>query len=301
MRFIVQTGIVEILIFVIFLQGLVQAEPLKLTVEKNGFAGTYYEASDHSKPVGLVVLGGSEGGEAQWLSELLSKANYSTLSIAYFKAPGTPDYLDEIDLEYFDKPMNWFAKRKGMQRKKIVVIGGSKGAELALLLASQNKNIQGVVAISPSSVVFQGIPKVFWPPRSSWKYKGKPYPFVPYDISRGINVANLRPMYELSLTHSQSVNQAIIPIEKINGPVLLLTGEDDTMWPACSMAESLVDRFRTKKFPHTFKHVNYNHAGHTLNEFFMLGGTKEGNKIARIESWKEIIKYLEKYNSIGKP
>ena len=268
------------------------SEPLEITVAEEGFAATYYNVPAGTKPVGVVVLGGSEGGKAVRQAKAFADEGYPVLSLAYFKEPGTPDYLDEIPLEYFDKPIEWFAARPSMRGKKIVLVGGSKGAELALLLASRKTAIAGVIAISPSSVVFQGIPQVFWPPRSSWSYKGEQLPFVAYDASQGVDPANLRPLYELSLSHTEKVANAFIPVEKINGPILLLSGDDDGMWPASDMAEAMVDRLKANKFPHAFEHVKYENAGHTLNEFFMIGGTREGNKKARVDSGRTVLTFL---------
>lgn len=271
------------------------SERLKSTVAQEGFAATYYDVVAEEKPLGIIVLGGSEGGESQRRAKAFAAEGYQVMSLAYFKSPGTPDYLDEIPLEYFDKPIEWFAKRPNMTDKKIVLVGGSKGGELALLLASRKKEIAGAIAISPSSVVFQGIPKVFWPPRSSWTYDGKPLPFVPYDASQGVDPRNLRPLYKLSLSHTEKVAKASIQVERITGPILFLSGEDDGMWPASDMAKVMMDRLKKKGFPHAFSHVKYENAGHTLNEFFMIGGTEEGNKEARLDSWQKAMSFLSMF------
>lgn len=144
------------------------SESVDVTVSQEGFAATYYDAAGKDESVGVIVLGGSEGGKSERRAQAFAAEGYPVMSLAFFKVPGTPEYLDEIPLEYFDKPIEWFAKRPSMKDRKIVLVGGSKGGELALLLASRIAEIGGVIAISPSSVVFQGIPKVFWPPRSSF-------------------------------------------------------------------------------------------------------------------------------------
>ncbi len=292
MNHILSTTFAAIVIVAVYCCEASCAEPLEITVAQEGFAATYFSAAEETKPVGVVVLGGSEGGKSVRLAPGFTAIGYPVLSLAYFKEPGTPDYLDEIPLDYFDKPIAWFADRPGMQGKKIVLVGGSKGAELALLLASRTREIAGVIAISPSSVVFQGLPQIFWPPRSSWTYQGKPLPFVPHDASQGVDPNNLLPLHELSLSHTEKVEKALIPVEKINGPILLLSGIDDGMWPAADMAEAIVDRLKQRQFPHAFEHVKYENAGHTLNEFFMIGGTSEGNKKARVDSWQQILAFL---------
>ena len=44
----------------------------------------------------------------------------------------------------------------------------------------------------------------------------------------------------------------------------------------------MMDRFAYFNFAHSYQHIAFPDAGHTLNEWFMLGGTKEGNREARL-------------------
>ncbi|MBK6284106.1 MAG: acetylxylan esterase, partial [Draconibacterium sp.] len=65
--------------------------------------------------------------------------------------------LELIPLEYFEEIIRKFESKPEVKNKKIVVWGGSKGGELALLLASKFIQIEGVIATVPSCVVFQGL------------------------------------------------------------------------------------------------------------------------------------------------
>ena len=286
----------SVLLAIALTQTAAADKPRSFTVENDGFVGTLYEPTESTDQVGIFVLGGSEGGIPDRQAKAFAAQGYPTLAIGFFKLFGTPEYLDEVPLEYFDKPLAWFSSQPFMKDRKVVVVGSSKGAEVALLLATRKPQINGVIAIAPSSVVFQGIPKSFWPPRSSWTEQEKPVAFVPYDISKGIDVKKLRPMYEQTLTQTDAVEKATIPIEKVNGPVLLLSGVDDTMWPSSEMAEAIVGRNKENGSKIEIKHVKYEAAGHTLNEFFMMGGTKDGNRKARIDSTRRISEFLSKIN-----
>ena len=197
-----------------------------------------------------------------------------------------------IPLEYFEKAVRMFKSQPEVKGKKIVVFGNSKGGELALLLASMYKQIEGVIANVPSSVVFQGIGG----PSSSWSYKGKPIPFVPYapyDFRKIVNSQYVE-AYELSLKQTQAVEKAIIQVENINGPILILTGKEDTMWPSSQMGEMIIKRLEEKKFSYWYRHFAYKDAGHSLNENFLMGGSKEGNKKARIDSEQRIFAFLSR-------
>jgi len=125
---------------------------------------------------------------------------------------------------------------KKFPQSGVVILGASRGAELALLLASIKPQIKGVIALSPSSVVWFGLPKEL-PilPCSSWTLGGKPVPFMPYDSSRKIVPGDMRAMYkniEESLAQKEAVEKAAIKVEQIHGPVLLASGHDDEICPA---------------------------------------------------------------------
>ncbi len=99
-------------------------------------------------------------------------------------------------------------------------------------------------------------------------------------------------VYTLSLEQTQYVKKAEIKVEKINGPILLLAGKSDSMWPSHPMSEMMIKRLEEKKFSHWFKLYSYENAGHTLNDGNMMGGTAEGNKNARMDSEQRILDFL---------
>jgi uncharacterized protein len=269
------------------------AEPVRMEVAGERFVADFYSMEQSPRKLGILVLGGSEGGKAEYFARILAQQGYPVLSLAYFKTPGTPEYLDMIPLEYFDKPIQWLKTNTKVQNGGIVVVGGSKGAELALLLASRIPDIRGVIAVSPSSVVWQGIPKDFWPPRSSWSIKGKPVSFVPYDVSKGFDPNDLLSLYQQSLSQKERVQQATIEVENIQGPVLLLSGRQDSMWPSREMGDMICERLKARNFRFKWEHIKYDDAGHTLNEYFMIGGTAEGNQKARLDSTKRMLEFLK--------
>jgi uncharacterized protein len=269
-----------------------KAEPETALLSGVNFDAQFYAPQGTAKKLGILVLGGAEGGLPIRQAESLAKEGFPTLALGYFKTKRTPKFLDMIPLEYFDQPIEWLMKNENVKGKGIVVIGGSKGGELALLLASRKPEIKGVVAFVPSSVVFQGIPEVFWPPKSSWSFKGESVPFVPYDTSKGIDPNNLLGLYQCSLQQKEYAQKAAIQVEKINGPLLFFSGMDDKLWPSTEMCEIMCRRLQEKGFAYKYEHIKYENAGHTLNEYFMLGGTKEGNKKASVDSTEKMLEFL---------
>lgn len=263
-------------------------------VQGVSFDGEFYPPQGSPKKLGVLVLGGSDGGIPSRRAKWIAENGFPVLALAYFKTKRTPEYLDMIPLEYFDQPIEWLKKNKHAQGGGIVVIGESKGAELALLLASRKPEISGLVAFVPGAVVFQGIPKEYWPPRSSWSYMGEPIPFVPYDLINLPDPRDILSIYRNSLKQQEAVKRALIPVARIKGPILLFSAADDRMWPSVEMSNSMMRTLRDQKFSYPFEHVTYQDAGHTMTEYYMMGGTEEGNRKARIDSTKRTLLFLNK-------
>ncbi|MFC2156527.1 acyl-CoA thioester hydrolase/BAAT C-terminal domain-containing protein [Acidobacteriota bacterium] len=253
----------------------------------------YYPPSGEPANVAIMFLGGSEGGLPNKDVESYTSTGYPCFVVGYFGTENTPDHLEMIPLEYFEEAIKMFKSYPEVGDKKIVLFGGSKGGELALLLASRYEQIEGVIVRVPSSVVFQGIGG----PSSSWSYKDQPVPYVPYyepfDDSTVVNNQWIE-LYKLSLTQTEAVERAVIKVENINGPILILTGKEDRMWPSSQMGDMIIERLKENHFPHCYKHVAYENAGHSLNEKGFMGGTKEGNKKARIDYEKRISAFLNR-------
>ncbi|MFC2139250.1 acyl-CoA thioester hydrolase/BAAT C-terminal domain-containing protein [Bacteroidota bacterium] len=277
--------IASILLFAYFTNGAAQ-ENFILDTE-------YYPPSGEVRNAAIMILGGSEGGMPKSNVERFTSKGYPCFKVGYFGTEHTPGHLEMIPLEYFEEVIKSFKSQPEVGDKKIVIFGGSKGGELALLVASMYKQIEGVIVRVPGSVVFQGIGG---PLRtSSWSYKGQPLPFVPYfkpfDYSKVVNNRWVE-LYRLSITQTEAVEKAAIKVENINGPILILTGREDTMWPSSQMGEMIIKRLKENNFPHWYEHIAYENAGHSLNEKGLVGGTEEGNKKARIDSQERIFDFL---------
>jgi hypothetical protein len=128
-----------------------------------------------------------------------------------------------------------------------------------------------VVAIAPSSVVWAGILKDWSKvPGSSWTYDGQDLAFVPFNPSGEVN--GLLDLYTQSLENRADNGKANIPVQKISADVVLMTGENDEIWPSPTMAETVCEKMnaRTK---HKCKHINYQGADHLLNYEFLKEGS----------------------------
>ena len=222
----------------------------------------------------IVGLGGSEGGNA-WDSDRWKKTRdqfinngYAFLALGYFGAKGTPEQLDRISIDAVHNAIIEASKNPAIDSTRIAIIGGSKGAELALLLASYYKDINCVVAIVPGYAAFPAL--TFGASTSSWTYKDEEVPFVPMPwkaVPSAIN-NDLRRTFEIMLEDKEAVEKALIKIENINGPILFVSARKDEMWPSTEMSEQMMARLKNHNFQHAYQHIAIN-GGHTtpLNHF----------------------------------
>ncbi len=210
----------------------------------------------------LVVAFGGGGGGNDWRrnylkdkrDSLLAKG-YAVLAIGYFKTEGTPSSLDRISLDAISDTIMSIANNPKIDKSKIALMGGSRGGELVLNLASRFDHFKAVIAMSTSNVSF---PAITWAANtSSWTYKGEEVPYVPAPF-KTITPAlkgDLYTAHAMMLEDKEAVRKAEIPVEKINGPILILSGKDDDQWPASEMSNEIVRRLKENNFKHFYSHV----------------------------------------------
>jgi hypothetical protein len=103
--------------------------------------------------------------------------------------------------------------------------------------------------------------------------------------------------------------EAAIPVENITCPLLIISGEADSMWPSYIYGNLIMQRLEEKGSRIKRKHVHYKDAGHeigfpyipsitkpfNMSTFYLTyGGSAEGNAHANQESWHEILNFLDK-------
>src|SRR5262249_41506978 len=145
--------------------------------------GVFVRPSAPGPHPALLAFGGSEGGISGGLgfARFYATLGYSCLGVAYFADKNLPPYLAEIPLEYFQTAIDWMKKQPEVKAAAIGVLGGSRGGELALLLAANLPDVKAAIAQVPSGVVWDGY-DVTKGVVSSWTFHGKDLPYIPpYD------------------------------------------------------------------------------------------------------------------------
>lgn len=281
----------------------VAADLRKEPIREGGIVGELHYAVDARRKTTVIMLNGSDGGipSAKDAADLAA-SGYTVLALAYFKdwngrPEGLPASLREIPLEYFFKTIDRLKKRPQVNARKIVLMGQSRGAELALLLASLRRDMAGVLAFSPSSYVWHGVSA---PGVAAWTLNGRPVPY------RASAIDNALPPYEW-FARSAPVAAARIRVENIKGPVMLVSSRDDKVWPAAAYADEIAATLARRRRPvFNLKFDNASHllmgTGPGITKFqipgttmtFDFGGTAEGNALARREAWTAAKRFLAK-------
>jgi dienelactone hydrolase len=201
----------------------------------------------------VMVIGGSDGGLGNSASVAagLAEAGFPALAVAYFKERGLRHQLEAIPLEYFTTALKWLARQPGVDRAAVVAWGVSRGSEAALLLGvNYPELVHGVAALVPGNVTLCAYPSC---PQPAWTLHGKAIPF-----QTGFGPAAANP-------------DTAIPVEKITGPVLLVCGQDDQVWPSCPMAEAIVARLDQRPNGPPSVLLEYPGVGHAIG--FLRSGS----------------------------
>lgn len=257
--------------------------------------------------VGVLVLAGSSGRIDADRCRVLARAGMTAVSIRWFGGDGQPAGICEIPLETFVAAIDLLQARGST---RVGVLGVSKGAEAALLVAVRDPRVDAVVALAPTSVVWAnvgpGLDGVTRPYRSSWTWKDEPVPFVPYDedsipVEAEGEPTACRPVYEQSRqTFAVAARSAVIPIERSAAEIVIVAGGDDQMWPSLDFAQELAARRVSAGRPARL--VTSPDAGHRLrlpgekpaghSDLFHYGGTAETDAALGAKAWPDIVAVL---------
>ena len=247
---------------------------IELTAERDGLVAHYWTGPPGARrTTAVLALGGSEGGYGNGLQARLLAAHGSPVrQLAYCGAPGLPQELRRIPLEYLARALRWLHARPGVD--DVIVVGASRGGELALLVGSTYPAlVQAVAAYAPGYAVVPG----------SWTRGGEPVP----------SAADPDPR---------------IPVERVGGPVLLVAGAADQVWNAAYAVSAVAER--REEHGEQTDGLTFPDAGHgitiavpylpfptefTLNGFTLVsGGTRQADALARNAAWTRLLALLDR-------
>jgi dienelactone hydrolase len=293
-------------------------------IRSDGIVGTLFLPSGDGPHPAVIVLNGGGGGIDEYRGAILASHGYAALNLGYFAMEGLPRGLVNIPLEYFENAIRWMRAQPWLHDHFLAVWGESRGGELALLLAATFSEINAVIAWVPSGVTFWAL-GLAEPgdtrPRAAWTFRGKPLPYLqenkasmepspPVEPGRPVAFA---PVYLSHLRDTRAVERATIPVEKTRGPILLVSGGDDQMWPSSALADIAMRRLEAHQHPYPFRHLKYDGAGHLIlvpggprttrtlrlqvegmsDRLLSMGGTPRADAEAGVDAWRSLLDFLE--------
>jgi dipeptidyl aminopeptidase/acylaminoacyl peptidase len=264
---LVITFMVSIIAFVLISQKMF--DPSKLPLNYGKIDSQLFAKEGTIQPL-LVYFGGSEGGNSMSKErhiierKMYTDKGYAMLAIGYFGMEGIPKELDRISLNAIYEEIKRVQNNPNIDASCVAVMGGSKGAELALALASKYPDINGVVSFAGSHVSFNSISIAADGKTGSFSFNNSslPYVTVPIKAIPYVLIGDFRKVHELALEDTNAVEAAVIAVENINGPILLVSGEKDHVWPSAEMSTEIINRLKSKGFNYPYQHIivpNGNH------------------------------------------
>jgi dienelactone hydrolase len=296
----------------------------RLPVNTEGVVGTLFLPPGFGPHPAVLVLSGGGGGVDEHWGAILASHGYAALSLAYFNAPGLPQGLVNIPLEYFENAIRWMRGQSWLRDHFLAVWGPSRGGELALLLGATFTDINAVIAWVPSGIMSWALGQSELgdaSSRAAWTFRGRPLPYLqennpyagttPAEAAPGQPVA-WAPFYLEHLKDTDAVERATIPVENIRGPILLVSGTDDQMWPSSALADVAMRRLEKHNFAFPFQHLRYEGAGHMIKvpygpltvraaglgvegfsgRLYSQGGTAKADAEAGADAWRRQLAFL---------
>lgn len=293
----------------------------KIPVSEEGLVGNFFLPKGNGPFPGIIVLGSSDGGipPDAYVSQFANQG-YAALGLAYIKEKGLPQKFVGVRLEYFQRAIEWMKKRRELQADRLMICGFSMGGTTALLVASHYPEIKGVISASGRGIVTleEYSCKETGLLCSPYTFQGKPLPFVltqfPPAKEDTAQTSYFLSVYLSSIFRmtEEEIEKTAIPVEKINGPILMFAGLDDRRAGAAILSDIAYKRLATHPFSFPYQLITYSGAGHLIGTYalpytpatnmnfsipplktlYNVGGISKCNAEATIDCWKETFKFL---------
>jgi hypothetical protein len=221
----------------------------------------------------VITFGGSDGGITfgRRFAQFLSSNGYPCVAIAYFGFEGIAPILSRIPLEIVGNCISFIKKQPGYDGH-IGICGISRGGEHSLLASCCHPEITATLSHTPSDVAWGGM--LFEMDKASWTFKGEEIPWIACDITFENAVVGpdklflTTPGFRRLIRDQAAAARAQMPLERIAGDVLLISGDNDNVWCADEFCRRAVQRFKEKGFKNRVVHLAYENHGH---ETFTIG------------------------------
>lgn len=253
--------------------------------------------------LGIIDLFGGIGGLIEFRASLLAAHGFAVLALAYFAYEDLPSLLADMDLEYFEEAANLLLAHPKVQRPGIGVISVSKGAEIGLAMACFLKQVVATVCINGPNAVFE----------FPFRYKDLVMTPIPsflertqIDVSGAVRLRHFR-----GDPRDKRYQQSVYPIEKAQGQILFIVGENDELINSREYGKQALDQLQSHGRSNG-RMLVYPGAGHLIEPPYaplcyasrnthhystplLWGGDPVAHAAAQEHAWGEIQKFFRQH------
>jgi dienelactone hydrolase len=304
-----------------FVQTLLAPGVTRREVRERGLVGTLFTPPGSGPHPAIIMLAGSGGGIMEARAALFAAHGYTALALGYFGVPGLPPRISGTRLEYFAEALDWLRETCAPRNGFVAVAGVSRGGELSLLLgATFPERVSAVVAYVPCPFT-NGVLNAGHPGQDrhdpTWTLNGEYLPALAAAnrtadwgvFDNATDAKRQTPAFMTCLGDPEAMARSMIRIERIRGPVMMVSGSDDQLWPSELFSDMAARHLEESQFRHEVLHARNADAGHTIGFpytpttvlrrphavsglFMVYGGTERGNARAQETHWPQVLAFL---------
>lgn len=292
------------------------------TIMSDGVAGELFIPSGPGPHPVVIYMNGSSGGINAPRAALFAAHGFASLALGIFRTPGRPDFISETPLEYIQNAINWVRQNLQPSHGFVALSGISRGGELSLLVAAAFPDlVSAVIAYVPSAVAHGTLSagrEGEGRNADAWTLEGKAVPHLwqnnfastcwdrIFDTSSAVRQADA---YIEAMADQAAFESALISVDKIKSPVLLISGTDDGFWPSTTYCDIVKKALNAANPSLPVAHCECSEAGHHILYPYLPstiiekrhamsgvtltgGGTPGANARANEQSYRQVLSFL---------
>lgn len=273
-------------------------------------SGAWFEPAGEGPHPAVVALHGSNGDPLYETAALFASHGFAAYAPQYLGSDGFPDHPNEIPVDRVEDAIEWFLDREAVAGGGYGVYGGSMGAQLAMLLASEDERIDAAVPDAGALYPFSNGES------AAWARDGDPLDCVPIrdeppttwqeHTDAGMIGRELF-VQMLEAASAEQRQAATIPIEEAEAEYLFLSGTEDYQWPAVQFGTAAMARLDALGYEYRYEHDVHHEAGHVIGapyrsttwrpgtgEGIASGGDPAAHAAAQAEAWPRVLEWFER-------
>uniref|UniRef100_A0A3B4FWE2 Acyl-coenzyme A thioesterase 1-like n=1 Tax=Pundamilia nyererei TaxID=303518 RepID=A0A3B4FWE2_9CICH len=249
----------------------------RIDINKQGVQGTLFIPPGPGPFPTLLDMWGGGVGLLEYRSALLASRGYVSFSLDYLRS----EHLSaDVEFKYFETAFNIIRNHPQVIPDRVGILGISLGSMVAFNLTAYSTIIKPrcIVCISSNH---------YHPPGTTLKAGFK-------ILSKYV----LLTVCHENLMIIQIILDLLVPVGRINCPMLLVNGCDDQNWPTVETAEEVSDALRhgsqTRGLGSTYgpRHPCFS-VTVCFSVILLWGGHTKAHSDAQEDSWRKILSFLQ--------